>query len=286
MRHALAFLGLLVALAMTTAVSLISSEPVATQGYSLLGHNLSTNNREFRVNNNFADTSANDNVVPHYNYPGQTGAIMAIWKGHSEWNSRGHGDGQGDPIGGNFIGSGQANMDFIFNGPTTSTGSFNHAHRVLSGGSGSTLAYMTGGSNWHIRYYDVWQWHDGPGGISTGEDIQSVACHEVGHALGLGHSGDGQGHDVPVHRRGQRKERSINADDKAGLQAIYGAMSASKPNIFTLSGSTQIGGTLVIDGENFSTTGNEVWFTNTADSGNVTKVTGLSSTPAERTSRS
>ena len=104
MRHALAFLGLTVALAGALALSLVSSEPVATHGYSTLGHNLSTNNRDFRVNNNFSDTSANNNVTPHYNYPGQTGAVMAIWKGHSEWNSRGHGDGQGDPIGNNFIG--------------------------------------------------------------------------------------------------------------------------------------------------------------------------------------
>jgi hypothetical protein len=278
MRHVLAFLGLTVAFAGATALSLVSSEPVATHGYSTLGHNLSTNNRDFRVNNNFSDGTANNNVTPHYNYPGQTGAVMAIWKGHSEWNSRGHGDGAGDPVGNNFIGSGQANLDFIFNGTTNSTGGFNHAHRVLSGGSGSTLAYMTGGSSWHIRYYETWVWQDGPGGISTGQDIQAVACHEVGHALGLGHSGDGQATMFPSIGAGSEKERSINADDKAGLQAIYGAMSATKPNIFTLSGSTQIGGVLIIDGENFSNSNNEVWFTNTADTQTPTKVTGLPST--------
>ena len=55
-------------------------------------------------------------------------------------------------------------------------------------------------------------------------------------------------------------QRSIENDDQAGVQFIYGVASGSKPTISSVSGSTAPGGTVVISGSNFSTTGNEAWF--------------------------
>ena len=61
------------------------------------------------------------------------------------------------------------------------------------GGSG-VLAFTEapGSDGWRIRYYSFWLWVDGPGDGFTGAnnrtDIQGIACHEYGHALGMGHS--------------------------------------------------------------------------------------------------
>ena len=52
----LAGLGLMAALAGSTALSLTATEPVPTRGFSLLGHSLTASNRDFRVNNNFTDS--------------------------------------------------------------------------------------------------------------------------------------------------------------------------------------------------------------------------------------
>ncbi|HIF12902.1 MAG TPA: matrixin family metalloprotease [Dehalococcoidia bacterium] len=43
-------------------------------------------------------------------------------------------------------------------------------------------------NGWRIRFYQNWNWADGPGQFISGTDLQAVGCHEYGHALGLGHS--------------------------------------------------------------------------------------------------
>ena len=83
-----------------TLVASFSHKPVDTGAFSLLGHSLGSNQRDFRVFNNFTDSQANNNVIPHVNFPGATGAVMAIWKGHAEWGSddwAGNGNGEGAP---------------------------------------------------------------------------------------------------------------------------------------------------------------------------------------------
>ena len=271
----LASLGLAIAATGITSLSLVNSTPVITEGFSTLGHSLSVNQRDFRVNNNFSDASANNNTVPHVNYPGALGATMAIWKGHTEWHSDPHGTGTGDPVNGNILGSGNANLDFSFQGETTSFCNFCRNHYELQGSSGSTLAFMTGGSSWHIRYYSTWTWQDGPGNTG-GTDLQGVACHEVGHALGLGHTSVG-GSTMTAFSSGTA-DRSIAGDDIAGVQAIYGAEGASKPHITGASGTFEQGSNLTITGSNFSTNNNQVWFTGAGGTQQILTVTGVSST--------
>src|SRR5690349_10817071 len=79
------------------------------------GNFLNLNERDFRVFNNFTDATANNNTVPHANYPGATGAPMALWKGAAEWNSQAMGTGAGDPTQVS-IGSGNANFDAYYAG--------------------------------------------------------------------------------------------------------------------------------------------------------------------------
>jgi hypothetical protein len=59
-------------------------------------------------------------------------------------------------------------------------------------------------------------------------DFFTVALHELGHALGLGHSRDSRSIMFPYYM-GSR--RSLTADDTAGIRAIYGYNDGSLPLI-------------------------------------------------------
>ena len=256
--------------------------PEQSTAYSLIGGSLSTNQRDVRVYNNFTDTAANNNTSDHPNFPGYVGAPLAIWKAAAEWGSvPRNGNGQGDGTAGNStLGNGGANFDASWQGLATGTGTTDsNIHSELSGGSGGTLAFCeTPISNgWRIRYYSTWTWADGPGGVGGGQiDLQSTATHEYGHALGLGHSGTSNATMWPSILSGTNS-RSIQSDDINGIKAVYGTASASKPEI---TGITVDSGQLTITGQNFASSGNEVWFTQNTTGGNGVpkKVTGLTST--------
>ncbi len=278
----LAASGLAVAV---TAVSMMSA-PASTTAYTLIGGSLGTGQRDFRVWNNFTNSAANNNTTPDAQFPGQTGAVMALWKGVAEWASVPYGGtGAGDPVGGNILGDSGANFDAHFQGTLTANGGTNGNGMSFqangSGCGGGTLAYMQGpiSDGWTIRFCPSITWADGPGTIGGSQfDLQGVACHEYGHALGLGHSGSGGATMFPSIGNGQESARSTTNDDRAGAQAVYGVISGSKPQINGISGTQTIGSAITINGSNFSTSNNEVWFTNSAATGTALKVLGLSST--------
>ena len=265
-------------LALGTAATFLVGSSQDAEGYSLLGGSLNLSQRDVRIYNNFTGASDNNNQTPDDNFPGYQGAVMAIWKGGVEWGSLPHGDGSGDPTQ-SELGSGDANFDISFQGEATTVGGTNsNIHSELSGSNGGVLAYCETpiSDGWRIRYYQGWAWSDGPGGAGGNAiDLQEVACHEYGHALGLGHSNSGGATMFPSYSGGT-SGRSISNDDRNGLQAIYGSMNSSKP---TITGVTVSGNQITIDGTNFSSTGNEVWFTKSGTGGNGTpiKVTGVSS---------
>ncbi|MFT7671401.1 MAG: hypothetical protein ACI8X5_004119 [Planctomycetota bacterium] len=249
------------------------------EAWSLIGGSLSQNQRDFRVFNNFSDASDNNNQTPDDQYPGAQGAVMAIWKASVEWGVGPHGDGSGDSTQA-AIGSGEANFDPSFQGLATSTGNSNgNTHSQISGSSGGVLAYCETpiSDGWRIRYYESINWADGPSTIAGNSyDIQGVACHEYGHALGLGHSAANGATMYPSIGNGIEAQRSISNDDRGGLAAIYGAASASKPIITDVAVS---GNLIAITGSNFDGSGNEIWFTQAGSGGNGTpiKVTSLNS---------
>jgi hypothetical protein len=82
-------------------------------------------------------------------------------------------------------------------------------------------------------------------------------AHEYGHALGLGHSVS-PATMKPAISNGEESTRSIEADDIAGVQFIYGAEAASKPQI---NATVADSGMLTIHGSNFDDNVNDVWFT-------------------------
>jgi len=270
---------LLPALLLAATIALILPPPRG-EAFTFIGGSLGLTQRDVRVFNTFADESANDNTAPESNYPGYDGAERAIWKAIVEWGSELHGDGFGDPTQPGGIGSGGANFDPSWQGRATSVGSSNqNVHSPESGGDGGVLAYCETpiSDGWRIRYYEQWNWLDGPLSESGGIDLQGVACHEYGHALGLGHSTDKEATMFPSAGGTGSGQRDLGTDDINGVRALYGVKSSSKPRILGLS---LAGSTLTIDGASFTTTGNEVWFTQAASggTGDPIKVTGLAST--------
>lgn len=257
------------------ALAFMLSQPAQPGGaFTLLGHSLGIDQRDFRVLNNFSDIAANDNTVEHPAFPGSTGATLAIRKAHAEWGSSprdgsGHGDGLADnPV----LGDGGANFDQLFLGETATFGPIgDNIHGALTGGActGGVIAFTqfspSGGSNgWRISYCDGgWVWSDGPGLPLPGQiDLQAVATREIGFTLGLGTSSAGGSPTMaPAALGDATAARSIEADDIAGLQAIYGVASLTKPRIDALQGGNSVGELLTISGSNFHPTSNELWIT-------------------------
>lgn len=259
--------GPALALGLGTLIWLPAGRAVA---YSTTGSALGLDQRHFRVLDNFSDPSANDNLTPHPNFPGFQGAAVAIWKGCLEWGSTRHGDGLGDPhqlFSG--IGSGGADFDPAFQGLATGVGAVDsNTHSELAGSGAGVLAYCetAPGGGWRIRYYSDIAWEDGPDtGVAFGEsDLQGVACHEYGHALGLGHSSTFGATMYPSINGTGVDQRSIAGDDQMGLQSLYGALTSTKPRI---EGLEVHAGELWIQGAHFAPSGVEVWFTPAAAGG-------------------
>ncbi len=251
--------------ALAGAATLVA--PGTADGYTLTGWSLDLTQRTFRVFNNFSDPQANSNQTPDPNFPGATGATLALWKACVEWSSRLHGDGNGDPTQPAGLGSGGANFDPSYQGAASGPGATgDNIISELGGCAGGTLAFtesFTNGDGWRMLFYQCWTWYALPGtNFNSGGgrfDLQGVATHEYGHATGLGHT-NVSGSTMLASTLDGKIERSIEADDIAGIRANYGVAAATKPRI---TGLTWNGTQLTIDGANFSATGNRVWFTRT-----------------------
>jgi hypothetical protein len=83
------------------------------------------------------------------------------------------------------------------------------------------------------------RWSTATGGEPGATDLESVALHELGHLLGLGHSAIGETEIVPDGRRvtstgavmfpiawpaGSIADRALQADDLAGIRDLYDAL--------------------------------------------------------------
>jgi hypothetical protein len=255
----------LVPLAFSAAIAAVLLLPAHLGAFALEGGSLDLDHRGVRVFDNFSNPEANDNTTPSPNFPGALGATLSIWKGCVEWGSELHGDGYGDPTQPAGLGSGNANFDPTWQGLATNPGRTNdNIVSAIAGSNFGVLAFteLPIQDGWRIRFYQgAAVWKDDPNYYPTvpGEyDIQGVATHEYGHALGLAHSSDPNATMAPSHSDNWIQARSIEPDDVAGIQAIYGVKSPTKPHISTYALSNR---TLTITGTGFSAGDNEVWFT-------------------------
>lgn len=266
---------LLAAAALAGAALLLAPARPGT-AFTLLGFSLPVAQRDVRVFNNFQDPSANDNTTPDASFPGATGAPLAIWKGIVEWGSELHGDGGGDPSQPFDLGSGGANFDATWQGLAAGPGGLDdNVFSALAscGGGVSSFIEAPDASGFRVRFCEDLLWDDGPGTALTpgALDLQGLATRSYGFALGLGHSAAVGATMTPVLLDDGVSLRSIEADDVAGIQAIYGPRAAAKPRITGIVGNGD--GTLSVTGENFAPFGNEVWFTRGTPGGDGTPVT-------------
>ncbi len=133
---------------------------------------------------------------------------------------------------------GGANFSFKNGGATTQTsysvdGLF-VAQYSSATASGGTLAVAQSFGNGDrmtecdIRFYAANQFGSTPWRASTGSvsssyvDLEQVVTHEFGHCAGLDHSGSSNSVMYPSYRGGSTTYRTLTADDKAGLVAMYG----------------------------------------------------------------
>ena len=247
------------------AAALLVSPGETASGFVLNGSTLGVGQRDFRLFNNFTDSTANNNSGARAQFPGALGAEQAIWKGTVEWGSTEHGNGQGDPT--QPIGDGGANFDAVWMGNATGVGGRDdNIISTISSCSGGTLAFaeLSSTNGWRIRFCEAGvSWDDGPNQVQGRFDIQAVQAHEYGHVVGLGHSSVGAATMFFSIGAGSLAERSIEADDAAGTQAIYGVAAANKPQVWQTDGNAG-SGTLTILGRNFDPTDNDIWFTPSA----------------------
>ncbi|MGI4458299.1 matrixin family metalloprotease, partial [Klebsiella pneumoniae] len=66
-----------------------------------------------------------------------------------------------------------------------------------------------------------------PGEFTTAVDMMTVAAHEFGHALGLGHSNIQDSLMAPFYR--YSSDLQLHVDDITGIQELYGAPSTPAP---------------------------------------------------------
>lgn len=268
------------------AAAAVMLAPTPTRAYSVFGDTLDLTQRDYRIWNNFTDPEANDNQSADPDYPGAFGAALAIRKGVAEWGSGPHGKGTSDPTQA-ILGSGGSNFDAFFSGYCMGPGSQNANIISMIEGTSAVKAFtnIPIRDGWRIRFWeDPYVWNDGPDAVlaggNDGWDIQGVTTHEFGHALGLDHSSDPEATMFMTSPDKGLSFRSIEADDIAGVQFLYGVRSPDKPLIESYS--LQPGGFVLLEGRGFDPTDNEVWFTHLArilgPDGPPVKVKGVPST--------
>jgi hypothetical protein len=162
----------------------------------------------------------------------------------------------------------QAAVPFAFQyGGTTSvaTVAFDGINSVFysntdGGGALAVTYYWMGGASmmqFDIEFFDRdgtynFVWATTP--TLSQFDIQSVATHEFGHALGLGHSATIGATMYPSVAPGDMGNRSLAPDDIAGAQALYGGVQPDPvvTSCAPLSAFIDGGTTVTITGQNFT----------------------------------
>lgn len=181
----------------------------------------------FLLNPNFRDAAAGSDAQQ----------VAAFTRAGNEWTTRGGARfawAYGGETGIDYVDlDDSVNACFSRNESSGSTLAF-----VICAMSGSRLAF-------DMVFYDGWTWNDDASDGTGGYDIQGIATHELGHALGLGHSNVSGSTMWPSSLGNGVANRSIEADDIAGIRALYGVPTPPAPSTLDpaeggLAGGTQV----------------------------------------------
>lgn len=75
--------------------------------------------------------------------------------------------------------------------------------------------------SFYVEFNSNKAWSTASGGEVGKFDVQSIATHEFGHGLGLGHSAVGEATMVSGYTTNAIWKRSLHSDDINGIKAIY-----------------------------------------------------------------
>lgn len=128
-----------------------------------------------------------------------------------------------------------------YNGRTTQTSTGNDGRNMVvfrnstSGGAlATTYSWWSGSSRIDadvIIWDGAYKFYAGASGCSgSGAYVEDIATHELGHALGLGHSSVSDASMLSGYRYCSQDQRTLAADDIAGAQALYPKSSTTTTN--------------------------------------------------------
>jgi hypothetical protein len=128
---------------------------------------------------------------------------------------------------------------FVYSGLSAQTTNTNDGINLVmfrNASSGSAIAttyWWSSGSriiDADIVFWDeAFQFFSGSSGCSGGFYIEDIAVHEFGHVLGLGHSTSTNATMYPSVSSCSTRNRTLDADDIAGVRALYPLQTVSAP---------------------------------------------------------
>lgn len=187
--------------------------------FTASGHRFSEHEAEVSVNPNFPAWTGDDRAVEE--------AVLAAAR---EWTLRGGADFrflEGGRTDAARVDAGDG-VNAVFYLPQDSGfGALASTFKFIDNSTGEIVGFDV--VFWDRDGAEVFDWSAGRTPSRTEFDVQDTATHELGHALGLGHSDVGGATMGPFGSPGSTSARSLHADDQAGVQFLYGAATEGGP---------------------------------------------------------